>query len=139
MPTTVAKFVEAFKRVGKEIDWETDDTKDGNTILRTFYSSERYLIDFADDFKSEGWMQFDTDQDASYFGVWVNPTKLMTLSYAEGDWTLVICPDSDRYNRSVQRMCEFYGEGFEAIAYDSEWNRTIYRQDRSMFFAKKTT
>ena len=70
----------------------------GNTVIRGFRSTERYRGDFDDDFRTEGWLQFDTDQDAWYFGVWVNPKTFRTFTYAEGDMTLVVCPDAEHYN-----------------------------------------
>ena len=30
----------------------------------------------------------DTAQNASYFGIWANPTRLMIFGYCEGDTTL---------------------------------------------------
>jgi hypothetical protein len=98
-----------------------------------FFPSERYAVDFADDFTSEGWEQFDTDQDAHYFGVWVNKTKFLTLTYAEGDWTLVECPDAAHYNAEIEDAITFYGEGFIAKAYDMDGTKTIFRQEREKF------
>lgn len=134
----IANFVAAMQRVGEPISWETPATKDGCAVIRSFMSSDRYCIDFAEDFRAEGWEQFDTDQDASYYGVWVNRTKFLTLSYAEGDWTLVVCKDRDSYNREVARMIEFHGEGFIAKGIDLDPPQatvTVYRQDRQAFFA----
>jgi hypothetical protein len=101
-------------------------------VHRSFYPSERYQIDFADDLTSEGWEQFDTDQDAPYFGVWLNRRKLLTLTYAEGDWTLVACPDAEHYNAEVASCIQFYGEGYMFKTLD-ESGVTEYRQDRSRF------
>lgn len=130
-------YAERFKKIGEPISWETDATKDGCAIYTRFFSSERYGIDFADDFTSEGWLQFDTDQDAPYFGVWVNPRLFLTLTYAEGDWSLVECPDRERYNRVINTMIEFYGEGFVAIAIDIDAKtKTTYRQDRTEFYTE---
>lgn len=105
----------------------------GNEIRRAFLPSERYRIDFAEEFKAEGWEQFDTDQDAAYFGVWVNRSRLQTLTYAEGDWTLVTCPDWDHYAAEVGSAIEFYGEGFIAKVLDDRGTKTTYCQDRSRF------
>ena len=106
----------------------------GNQMIRAFWPSERYVVDFAEDFKLEGWQQFDTDQDAHYFGVWVNPAKRLTLCYAEGDWTLVKCADRDSYNAEIQAALDFYGEGFEFKVVDVETGQvTEVRQDRSGF------
>lgn len=111
----------------------------GCKIYRDTFSKSRYLIDFADDFSLSGWQQYDTDQDASYFGVWVNPKLYMTLTYAEGDWCLVVAPDCVAYNAEIKEMNEFYGEGciMQTIDYDRGLGipdlHTIYRQDRSKF------
>ena len=105
----------------------------GNTVHWLFMPSERYLVDFADDFTAEHWQQYDTDQDAAYFGVWVNPFALRTLTYAEGDWTLVSCLDNQRYNLEIESMNTFYGEGFIAKALDDNDVWTTYMQDREKF------
>jgi len=120
----------------------------GNTVVHRHRSADRYLFDFDDDFHAAGWLQFDTDQDASYYGVWVNPKLLRTLSYCEGDVYLVVCADAEHYNAEIKAACEFHGEGFEMIACDmdafqsimldggrhvSSSNTTVYRQDRSKF------
>ena len=119
----------------------------GNTVIRRFRSTERYRWDFDDDFRTEGWLQFDTDQDAWYFGVWVNPKTFRTFTYAEGDMTLVVCPDAEHYNAEIKHACEFYGQGFEFIACDMEGAAhlligaqpkgqiEVFRQNRSQFFA----
>ena len=106
----------------------------GNTIHRANADSERYAVDFAPDFTSEGWEQFDTDQDAHYFGVWVNPAKRLTLCYAEGDWMLVGCETDADYNREIAGLIEFHGEGRIALVIDGETgDATEYRQDRAQF------
>lgn len=125
-------FIASLKTGGDPITWDTPAGKDGCSLIRGQLSRDRYCVDFADDFNREGWKQFDTDQDAAYFGVWVNPVKLLTLTYCEGDWTLVECPDVERYNREIQRMIDHYREGEIATVID-RWRMTVYRQDRSSF------
>lgn len=105
----------------------------GNTIKRSWLPTERYRWDFSEKFRNDGWEQYDTDQDAWYFGVWVNPKLLQIQSYAEGDITLVTCPDVAHYNAEIQSMNEFYGEGFVAKTIDAN-GITVYRQDRKKFF-----
>jgi hypothetical protein len=106
----------------------------GNQVYRMYYDSERYVVDFADEFHNEGWLQFDTDQDAAYFGVWVNPKERCTLTYAEGDWTVVDCPTIESYNAEIRDMIRFYGEGFILKAFDTTTGEmeTVV-QDRSEF------
>jgi hypothetical protein len=123
---------EKIETLFAESDTETNER--GNELKRGFtLHSERYEIDFADGFAAEGWLQFDTSQDAWYFGVWVNPTTFQTLNYAEGDWTLCTCPDADHYNEEIQSAIDFYDEGYEAKAIDDNGGVTIYRQDRQKF------
>ena len=89
------------KKIGRIVGEKKSDgtyeivDKEGRVIQRAFRPSERYVVDFADNRTQEGWMQFDTNQDAPYYGVWVNPAKLQTLSYAEGDWSLVTCENKN--------------------------------------------
>lgn len=117
--------------------WDLSHDKDGNSLYRRFRPAERYVVDFADDFSTEGWKQYDTDQDAHYFGCWVNPRQFLVLTYAEGDWTLQVCLDADHYNAQIDRMNEFYSEGYEAKVIDTEKRTcTEYRQDRQTFYAE---
>jgi hypothetical protein len=109
----------------------------GNTIHRMFFPAERYVVDFASDF-CDGWEQFDTSQDAPYFGVWVNRRELLTLTYCEGDWSLVVCEDVQHYNAEVQDAIDFYEEGFIAKAIDDDGKMTTYVQDRSKFLVDET-
>ena len=132
MKTTVQSILK-FLRRQDPIDWETDATRDGCTLRRGFRNSERYVVDFAPDFGPDGWEQFDTDQDAAYFGLWVNRRQRLTLCYCEGDWTLVECPDDTRYFAEVRRMIEYYAEGQIATVVDSDRQATVYCQDRNAF------
>lgn len=56
----------------------------------------------------DGWEQFDTNQDAGYFGVWINRDARMTVTYAEGDLTIKYdIPDMEK---EYKDMCDFYGK-----------------------------
>ena len=57
-------------------------------ITHEFCPGDRYTYDFGLCSFENGWAQIDTAQDASYFGTWANPTRLMIFSYCEGDTTL---------------------------------------------------
>ncbi|MCP4902995.1 MAG: hypothetical protein GY906_39025 [bacterium] len=124
----IEKLIKLIKATTKP----TRTTPAGSTLYDWFYPDERYVVDFADDFKPD-WQQFDTDQDASYFGVWFNPVLLVQLSYAEGDWMLLDCRDVEHYNAEVQAACDFYDAGRIAKAVNSAGSVTI-SQDRENFF-----
>lgn len=132
-----------MQSVNKLCDWireigscDVQPNNRGNWVHRQFHSSERYIVDFAEQFKAEGWMQFDTDQDAHYFGFWVNPTTRTTLTYCEGDWSVVDCPTVETYNAEIESAAEFYGEGRIALVIHEDGSATEFRQDRAEFFIK---
>lgn len=128
MTAKVSNLVAMLKRQ------EAEANERGNLVHRFFGPAERYLVDFAPDFTAGGWLQFDTDQDAHYFGVWVNPRLLLTLTYCEGDWILAQCPDTRHYNAEISDAIEFYDEGRICTVIDMDAKTTTrYSQDRSEF------
>ena len=125
MSITLAKFEAMMRRQ------DTRTNARDNVIHDMFLPDERYSIDFADDFKSEGWKQYDTDQDAHYFGVWVNLKKRLTLTYAEGDWSLVVCQDDAHLKAELADMEQFYGPlPYCAVSYDMDGGKTEYYDER---------
>jgi hypothetical protein len=93
--------------------------------------AERYIYDFKLCTPELGWKQFDTHQDASYFGVWVNIQQRMTFAYCEGDRTLVVCPDDDHLRAELKDAEEFYGAPPPmAIGFDMDGTRTEYYDTR---------
>ena len=115
----------------------TASGRSGCDVRTIIHEVDRYIVDFATDFQSEGWQQFDTDQDAAYFGVWINPRTFQVLTYAEGDWTLIDCHDRDRYRVEVQRLIDFHAPGEICTVIDSKTGDvTIVRQDRSAFLSE---
>jgi len=92
---------------------------------------ERYTYDFRLCAPADGWKQFDTSQDAWYFGVWVHLQKRLIFTYAEGDRTMVECPDDEHLKAELKSMCEFYGEPPPAfISFDQDGTRTDYYDTR---------
>lgn len=101
---------------------------------RMFFPANRYVIDFADSFFSEGWQQYDTDQDAEYFGCWINKLTLSVLSYTEGDWFFRQFDSRDEFNAEIEQWNQFYGEGFICKSIDVDAGEmTTFVQDRSGF------
>lgn len=110
----------------------------GNAVHTMFLSTERYVVDFGgqcstDPGAPDQWCQFDTDQDAAYFGVWVHENLRQVLTYAEGDWSLVICPDLEHFKAEVQALLDFYTPGRFAASIDKDGGLTEHFQDRSLF------
>ena len=83
-----------------------ETNKNGCVIERSFNCyRERYYYDS----KLKGFEQYDTDQDAPYFGVWINHTTLETVTFAEGDTTKVRAPNKSAFDAELSDMDEFYG------------------------------
>jgi len=82
----------------------------GNIVERGFrFNADRYEYDFDKCSSEKGWVQYDTEQDASYFGVWVHPEKRLMFTYVEGDTVLVTCVSEESYYTELVSMAEFYG------------------------------
>ena len=91
----------------------------GNTVTTEFCPADRYLYDFRVCTSDKGWKQYDTDQDAPYFGIWVHVEKRVVFSYVEGDCTTVECPTQESFVAELASMAEFYGPPPPAcIVYD---------------------
>lgn len=129
----VENLIKLLRRDDRKIEHQTDATRSGAEVyslnLNLLGIEDRYYVDYAEDF-SPDWRQFDTDQDAWYFGVWYNVRRLLTLTYAEGDCTLTVHPDKANFEQEMRRICEFYGPGVIAIGYDEAGNEEILLQDR---------
>jgi hypothetical protein len=62
-----------------------------------------------------GWRQWDTDQDAWYFGVWVHKQLREVFTYAEGDCVHVLCSDAASFRAELSALLEAHPEHPPAI------------------------
>ena len=82
----------------------------GNIIHCWFtHDGERYAMDFSYCGPRSDWYQWDSHQDAWYFGQWVNPVTRQILTYAEGDISLITCQTADLYRAELDNMTDFEG------------------------------
>jgi len=96
---TIEKLKQIVNAGARPSTWENER---GNTVTNAYVGGEdRYRFDSSLCTKDAGFEQFDTDQDASYFGVWVNRKERVTLTYSEGDLTLVVCPSAETFNAEM--------------------------------------
>lgn len=96
-----------FTRHGEE---GPETNANGCAIVRTFHPEcDRYKFDFGRCGSEDGWEQYDTDQDAWYFGVWVRRSTRETVCYAEGDITHVTAPTDEAFAAEMASMAEFHG------------------------------
>jgi len=101
----------------------------GNIYLFGFMHRDRYFFDFELCTREKGWRQYDTDQDAPYFGVWVHEEKRLIMTYTEGDITLTVCGSEDSYHEELANMSRFYGEAPRAFAMIFEDGRVVEGYD----------
>ena len=73
-------------------------------IKRDFAPGDRYVYDLGLCSAKNGFAQVDTEQDASYYGTWANPFKLIIFSYCEGDCTLQQAESKDEFRDAVQKI-----------------------------------
>lgn len=83
----------------------------GNVVTSAFIEgANRYFFDERVTRGGAGWQQWDTSQDASYFGIWVHRDLRQILTFAEGDITVVECPDDATFKAEIESMERCYGE-----------------------------
>jgi len=101
-----------FKSPGfpRSEDEKPETNPNGCAIARTFHPEiDRYVFDMRRCVFDDGWEQYDTNQDASYFGVWVRLSTRETVTYAEGDITHVTAPTDEAFAAELASMADFYG------------------------------
>ena len=102
--------MKSYKRIVDTFCTRTEETKE-HIIHRGFvFDGNRYMFDWKYCEPPFGWKQYDTDQDAWYFGVWVNLNELATVTYAEGDVVVKILKDQTGMKAELDRMKNFYGD-----------------------------
>lgn len=105
-----------------------EKTQQGNEVKRSFLPVDRYYFDFG---RCKGWKQFDTSQDAWYFGVWVNMEDRKILTYAEGDITEITCFSEESFLAELKEMSRFYGkQPPAAVSYAADGTKTLYYDTR---------
>ena len=94
------------------------------SILRKFdLMGDRYKYDAILKFK-DGWRQYDTDADASYFGVWVNLTTWQVFTYVEGDTTMTTVTTEEEMKEELAILEDYYGPpppAFKSLDKDGTW------------------
>jgi hypothetical protein len=103
----------------------------GNQVDCYFWSGDRYYFDQACPPK-DGWIQYDTSQDAWYFGSWVNVKERKTVTYCEGDIYIVTCPTIESFKAELADMQRVYGDPPPmAVAFDADGTKTVYYDENA--------
>ncbi len=81
----------------------------GDAVVGWHVGGSRFRFDFVVCSPKKGWVQYDTDQDGAHFGVWGNVEQRTIITFAEGDFTRVLCVTTDTLERELVSMEESYG------------------------------
>lgn len=68
-------------------------------IDRGSHRADRYYYDRT--LLAQGWQQYDTEEDAWYFGIWIHTEKLEAFTYTEGDTCHVIAPHVETFRNEL--------------------------------------
>lgn len=98
----------------------------GSKVVRRFVcDGDRYYFDHFVCTSEKGWEQYDTDQDAWYYGVWVHEADRKVISYCEGDITIVTAPDAETFAAEMKSLNDFHGPPPPAfVSYTMDGTRT---------------
>ncbi|WP_438403891.1 hypothetical protein, partial [Aeromonas veronii] len=91
-------------------------TVTGCRIDRGSHQADRYYYDRT--LLAKGWQQYDTEEDAWYFGIWIHTEKLETFTYAEGDTSHVIAPNLEAFRSELARLYQYHPQAPAFISID---------------------
>jgi hypothetical protein len=82
-------------------------------IERSFNDqTDRYAFDFGECSYENGFCQIDTEQDASYYGNWINLTERKATCYAEGDVARISFDNDEQMVNWLNSFKDNTGLGF---------------------------
>lgn len=94
--------------------------------VREFAPADRYVYDFGLCRTQNGFAQVDSDQDASYYGTWANPTKRAIVNYCEGDVTLYDCDTEEEFAAKLREMSQWHVDnGFRPLRIDPGFSEEL--------------
>ena len=97
---------------------------------------DRYDFDFRLCRSINGWAQFDTSQDASYYGNWVNPLTLEMASHCEGDQTHTKYDDEAEFIAGLTELIRWHEEHGYQPKIDGMCNEAIIAAFTRLGFAE---
>lgn len=93
-------------------------TVTGCRLDRGSHQADRYFYD--EQLLVQGWQQYDSEEDAWYFGIWINLEKMETFTYAEGDTSHVMAPNIKAFRAELTRLYTFHPQAPAFISIDPE-------------------
>ncbi|MDR6997434.1 hypothetical protein J2Y65_004150 [Aeromonas salmonicida] len=112
------KLQRRVKKAHKAGRIQLELTVTGCRIDRGSHQADRYYYDRT--LLAQSWQQYDTEEDAWYFGIWINTEKLETFTYAEGDTCHVIAPNVEAFRAELARLYQYHSQAPAFISIDPE-------------------
>ena len=116
--TKALKLLRRVKKAHKAGRIPFELTVTGCRIDRGSHQADRYYYDRT--LLAQGWQQYDTEEDAWYFGIWINTERLETFTYAEGDTHHVIAPNVEAFRTELARLYQYHPQAPAFISIDPE-------------------
>ena len=118
---------------------ERETNSNGARIERRFVGpyADRYQYDSKHCPAADGWRQYDTDQDAWYFGIWIHLERREIVTYAEGDETRVHCPTKEVFNAEIASMNDCYKPAPAFKTIDIETGVVTHVYDKDALFGRE--
>lgn len=112
------KLLRRVKKAHKTGRIPLELTVTGCRIDRGSHQADRYYYDRT--LLVQGWQQYDTKEDAWYFGIWIHIEKRETFTYAEGDISHVIAPNLEAFRSELARLYQYHPQAPAFISIDPE-------------------
>jgi len=125
------KYFESL--LGQEGVFKPELNSRGCVIKRSSHPQRgRYYYDHKLLGQKNGWCQYDTDEDAGYFGVWVNVLKMEVITYCEGDVSHVLAQNSKLFKAELRSLVDYYNPSAFATTFDNEGNKKVYYEQNEV-------
>jgi|GEM_PF-5966390 len=59
-------------------------------------------------FQNTDWQRLETAKAALDFGVWINPTEMKIITFANGGEVVTVCNDLDSFKAELTHLRDFY-------------------------------
>lgn len=112
------KLLRRVKKAHKAGRIQLELTVIGCQIDRGSHQADRYYYDRT--LLAQSWQQYDTEEGAWYYGIWIHTEKLETFIYAEGDTSHVIAPNVEAFRAELARLYQYHPQAPAFISIDPE-------------------
>lgn len=81
-------------------------------------NTDRYHFDFNLCHFSKGWAQWDSCQDSSWYGKWINPELLTIVTFSKGDIIIQTAENEQEFIQAIKDLRQWHLDkdvGFKGI------------------------